>query len=75
MQDQFAGRPALGASLYSISFQLSHVVSGLAGGLVANHVGLRPVFAGAAVAAVTGALLVARSAAPGSDGSGTAPAP
>jgi MFS transporter, SET family, sugar efflux transporter len=64
MQDQFAGRPALGASLYSIGFQLSHVASGLVGGFVAHQVGLRPVFAGAAVAAVTGALLVARAAAP-----------
>jgi MFS transporter, SET family, sugar efflux transporter len=62
MQDQFPGRPALGASLYSISFQLSHVVSGLAGGLVAQQVGLRPVFAGAAVAAVAGAVLLFRSA-------------
>jgi MFS family permease len=68
MQDQFVDRPALGASLYSISFQLSHVVSGLAGGFVAQQVGLRPVFAGAAVAAVGGAVLVARSAAPKSDG-------
>jgi MFS family permease len=64
MQDQFPDRPALGASLYSISFQLSHVVSGLAGGFVAQQVGLRPVFAGAGVAAVCGAVLVARSAAP-----------
>jgi MFS family permease len=58
MQDQFAGRPALGASLYSISFQLSNVISGLAGGFIARQVGLRPVFAGAAVAAITGVLLV-----------------
>jgi MFS family permease len=64
MQDQFVDRPALGASLYSISFQLSHVISGLAGGLVAQQVGLRPVFAGASVAAVCGAALVARSATP-----------
>jgi MFS family permease len=73
MQDQFPGRPALGASLYSISVQLSHVVSGLAGGLVAQQVGLRPVFAGAAVAAVAGAVLLFRSVAPSSDGSGPAP--
>ena len=64
MQDQFAGRPALGASLFSISFQLSHVISGLAGGFVGRQLGLRPVFAGAAVAALIGALLLARSAAP-----------
>jgi MFS family permease len=64
MQDQFADRPALGASLYSISFQLAHVISGLAGGFVAQQVGLRPVFAGAAVAALIGAVLLARSAAP-----------
>jgi len=75
MQDQFPGRPALGASLYSISFQLSHVVSGLAGGLVGRQVGLRPVFAGAAVAAVAGAVLLFRSVAPSSEGSGPAPAP
>jgi MFS family permease len=64
MQDQFEGRPALGASLYSISFQLSHVVSGLVGGLIAQQVGLRPVFAGAAGAALIGAWLLARAAAP-----------
>jgi predicted MFS family arabinose efflux permease len=64
MQDQFPGRPALGASLYSIGFQLSHVVSGLLGGVIAQQVGLRPVFAGAAVAAVVGALLVRRSVTP-----------
>ncbi len=64
MQDQFAGRPALGASLYSISFQLSNVVSGLGGGIVAQRFGLRPVFAGAAIAALTGAALLARSSPP-----------
>lgn len=64
MQDQFAGRPALGASLFSIGFQVSQVVSGLVGGLVAQHAGLRPVFAGGAIAALIGSLLLARSAAP-----------
>jgi MFS family permease len=64
MQDQFPGRPGLGASLYSIGFQLSHVVSGLLGGVIAQQVGLRPVFAGAAVAAVVGALLLRRSVTP-----------
>lgn len=64
MQDQFAGRPALGASLFSISFQLSQVVSGIAGGLIAERAGLRVVFAGGAVAALAGALLIARAAAP-----------
>lgn len=72
MQDQFPDRPALGASLYSISYQVSTVISGLAGGLVAQQVGLRPVFAGAAVAAVVGAALVGRSARADRDSSGPA---
>jgi DHA1 family multidrug resistance protein-like MFS transporter len=63
MQDQFPGRPALGASLYSIGFALSHVLSGLLGGVIGKHAGLRPVFAGAAAAAIIGALLVRRATA------------
>jgi SET family sugar efflux transporter-like MFS transporter len=62
MQDQFPGRPSLGASLYSISFQLSSVTASLLGGLIAQQVGLRLVFAGAAGAALLGALLVGRAA-------------
>jgi MFS family permease len=68
MQDQFTGRPALGASLYSISFQLSSVTASLAGGLIAQRFGLRVVFGGAAVAAVLGSILVGLATARPADG-------